>query len=290
LPSNVELDPLYDPTDVTLTAVQAQAPAYSITGTVAFGGSGLPAVAVSGSNGLGTATTDSSGKYTFANVPGGSYTLTPVLGGYAFTPPSATVTLATTSVAQNFTAMPTGYSITGNVAISGMGLAGVTLTATGGASTVTDSSGNYTFVNMPNGTYALIPSLAGYSFSPYSQVAVVNDANVAALPIEAALDAPPNPSPVVLSRSSATASPARVRLSFTGPLSSTSASDVSHYSLTAAGQIVAVTSAAYSRTGNQVTLAVKLPSERTSITVRWAGVVDSQGRAVVPALTSVTPR
>src|SRR5204862_58091 len=43
-----------------------------------------------------------------------------------------------------------------------------------------DNSGNYTFVGLPNGTYTIVPSHTGFTFSPSSQSMVVNGANVTA--------------------------------------------------------------------------------------------------------------
>jgi hypothetical protein len=44
--------------------------------------------------------------------------------------------------------------------------------------TTADGAGNYTFSGLANGTYAVTPSRAGYTFSPTSQSAPVNGANV----------------------------------------------------------------------------------------------------------------
>jgi len=44
--------------------------------------------------------------------------------------------------------------------------------------TTANSSGSYTFTGLANGTYAITPSHTGYTFSPTSQSATVNGANV----------------------------------------------------------------------------------------------------------------
>ena len=62
---------------------------------------------------------------------------------------------------------PATYSIAGTVTSGGVGLAGVTITD-GTRNAATDSSGNYTLSGVPSGSYTLIPSLNGYSFSPAS--------------------------------------------------------------------------------------------------------------------------
>lgn len=68
------------------------------------------------------------------------------------------------------------YSITGQIeSNTGAGLAGVSVTLTGGTTltTTTDSGGNYSFSNVANGTYTLTPAKSGYTFSPaYQQVTV----------------------------------------------------------------------------------------------------------------------
>jgi hypothetical protein len=63
---------------------------------------------------------------------------------------------------------PTTYAISGTV--SGAVASGVTVSLTGAAtlSTTTDSSGNYSFAGLANGSYTVAPSLAGYSFTPAS--------------------------------------------------------------------------------------------------------------------------
>ncbi|HWT88903.1 MAG TPA: choice-of-anchor D domain-containing protein, partial [Candidatus Angelobacter sp.] len=72
-----------------------------------------------------------------------------------------------------------GFSVSGTIspATGGSG----TILTLGGAATATttaDSSGNYTFSGLPNGTYTIVPSHAGFTFSPTSQTATVSGANV----------------------------------------------------------------------------------------------------------------
>ncbi len=58
------------------------------------------------------------------------------------------------------------YSISGKVTAGGSALSGVTITLTGPEkrTTITDANGNYSFSEVPIGTYTLTPSLAGYTF------------------------------------------------------------------------------------------------------------------------------
>jgi hypothetical protein len=54
----------------------------------------------------------------------------------------------------------------------------VTLSGPANATTTTDSAGNFSFSGLANGTYTVTPSNLGYSFTPASQNATVNGANV----------------------------------------------------------------------------------------------------------------
>jgi hypothetical protein len=58
------------------------------------------------------------------------------------------------------------YSISGTV--SGAVLQGVNIALSGSASatTTTDDSGNYSFTGVPNGSYTVTPSKAGYTSNP----------------------------------------------------------------------------------------------------------------------------
>src|SRR5258708_1645189 len=72
-----------------------------------------------------------------------------------------------------------GFSISGTIspATGGSGTI-LTLGGAANATTTADSSGSYTFVGLPNGTYTIVPSHAGFTFTPTSQTATVNGANV----------------------------------------------------------------------------------------------------------------
>ncbi len=59
--------------------------------------------------------------------------------------------------------------------------ASVALSGSAGATAIADSSGNYTFSNLPSGAYLVTPSRAGYSFTPASQSVSVINANVSSL-------------------------------------------------------------------------------------------------------------
>lgn len=84
-------------------------------------------------------------------------------GGATATPPSSSST----------------YSITGSVTLNGSGLSDVTMTMTGtrSASTTTDSSGNYIFAGVENGSYTITPSMSGYSFTATNQTVSISGSN-----------------------------------------------------------------------------------------------------------------
>ena len=71
------------------------------------------------------------------------------------------------------------YTISGTITPASNGT-GATISLTGAASaTVTaDTSGNYSFSGLANGSYTITPSKSGYTFTPASLNATVNGANV----------------------------------------------------------------------------------------------------------------
>lgn len=158
---------------------------YSVSGAVTVNGSGLAGVtvALSGSSSA-TTTTDSSGNYSFGSIQNGSYAVTPALAGYTFTPAPLAVTVSgANQTGKSFTATTTAagtYSVSGTITSGGTGLAGVTVTLSGSGSTTatTDSSGNYTFSGAQNGSYAITPTLTGYTFAPAALAFTVSSADL----------------------------------------------------------------------------------------------------------------
>ncbi len=163
---------------VTFTA---SALTYSISGTISptAGGSGAT-IALSGAA-TASVTTDASGNYTFSGLSNGSYALTPSHTGYTFNPTSQNATISSASVTGiNFTATPQvgTFTISGTITPTAGGSgATVTLTGPAAANTTTDTSGNYTFSGLANGTYTVTPSNTGYAFTPVSQSVTVNGTN-----------------------------------------------------------------------------------------------------------------
>lgn len=74
---------------------------------------------------------------------------------------------------------PPTWSISGtiNPLAAGAG-ASVALGGASTASTTADSSGNYSFTGLVNGSYTVTPSQTGYTFTPTSQSVTINSANV----------------------------------------------------------------------------------------------------------------
>ncbi len=73
------------------------------------------------------------------------------------------------------------YSISGKVVdSSGSGIGGVTISLTSDdvqSTATTDQNGDYSFTGMPNGSYMVIPSMTGYTFSPDFRTVVINEGN-----------------------------------------------------------------------------------------------------------------
>ncbi len=161
----------------------ATALTFGMSGTISpvAGGSGAT-VTLSGAAGA-TTTTDSAGNYSFTGLAGGTYTVTPSHTGYTFNPVSQTATVTGASVTGvNFTATaqvnPT-YSISGTISpVTGGSGATVTLSGAAVATTTANSAGFYSFSGLANGTYAVTPSNTGFTFSPGTQTATINGANV----------------------------------------------------------------------------------------------------------------
>jgi carboxypeptidase family protein len=156
-------------------------PTFSVFGTITPSTSGSGTTVTLSGAGSATTTADTSGNFTFSGLVNGTYTITPSKTGFTFTPASQTATVNGANLTGvNFTAAAQGLSISGNVSANGAG-ATVALSGAATASTTADSAGNYTFAGLANGTYTVTPAKSGFTFSPASQPATVNNANVSAL-------------------------------------------------------------------------------------------------------------
>jgi hypothetical protein len=147
---------------------------YSISGQITkLDGSPAPNVTVTLTGGQGRqTTTNATGHYTFPALPGGrDYTITPSSGIYTFVPSSRTITNLSANETANFTVEV--YTISGQVVdTSGnpVPLTRIDLTGSLTLAVLTDTNGNYAFINMPGGDYTLTPSKADhavtYTFTP----------------------------------------------------------------------------------------------------------------------------
>lgn len=81
----------------------------------------------------------------------------------------------------------TTYTISGKVSGSA---ATLTLSGAGAGTTQTDSSGNYSFSGLANGSYVVAPSQSGYSFSPSTASVTVNGGNVTGVNFTGSTTAP----------------------------------------------------------------------------------------------------
>jgi carboxypeptidase family protein len=160
---------------------------YSISGKISppTGSSGWT-VNLSGATSASTVAY-SSGSYTFTGLANGTYAVTPSQQGYAFSPASQTVTINAANVTGvNFLAQTqstqSGFSLSGTIspAPSG-GSATVFLNGAVTATVMADSSGNFTFNGLPNGTYGVSPWHSGFKFAPITQAITINGASVSGI-------------------------------------------------------------------------------------------------------------
>jgi hypothetical protein len=115
--------------------------------------------------------TDATGTFAFNDLTAGqTYTVTPSKTNYTFAPLNQTFNNLTSNVIANFIGTLNNYSISGRVTdLSGVGMAGVTMTLSGSMSgtIISGDNGNYAFTNLPGGgNYTVTPSLAKFMFSP----------------------------------------------------------------------------------------------------------------------------
>lgn len=154
---------------------------WSLSGTIspASAGNGATVTLSGTSNAITTA--NASGNFTFSGLANGPYTVTPSQTGFSFTPASSNATISGASVTGiSFIATSTiqTWNLSGVISpvAAGSGAA-VALTGTATASALADGSGSFTFTGLSNGAYTVTPSKAGFTFSPSSQSANVNNAN-----------------------------------------------------------------------------------------------------------------
>ncbi|HEY6187686.1 MAG TPA: carboxypeptidase regulatory-like domain-containing protein [Pyrinomonadaceae bacterium] len=148
---------------------------YSISGVVKdINGKPIEGVTVTlGGAQSATAQTDANGSYAFSELSAvGGYTVTPSKTNYIFNPFRQAFTALEGNQSVSFTGLLV-YSIKGQVVSpAGQGIQGIKITITTAAGfreAMTNSTGNYSFINLPAGeTYTVTPDNADYDFSPTS--------------------------------------------------------------------------------------------------------------------------
>jgi hypothetical protein len=147
--------------------------AAGVTGRVlvnGVGSSGIPVTLLQGTTTVATTTSGTNGTYGFVNVPAGQYTIRAAKDSE-----SATVSVTVANSQTPVTAPDLNLlfqKVTGKVTVGGVGTKDATVTlrttSSGGPGPVlqtvtTDSSGNYTFNNVDDGTYLVTASKNGAS-------------------------------------------------------------------------------------------------------------------------------
>jgi len=151
-----------------------------ISGQVLRGAAGVPGVTATlvsdpasapGGSVVATATSDAHGNFYFTNVAYGDYLIEPSLDGSGFAPAAIYRQVQGNVREVTFEAVP-GAAVSGRIVDSNArGIAGVDVnfnsgqTSTGSA--ITDGNGDFT-LNLPNGSYGVVPFGGGYVFSPGS--------------------------------------------------------------------------------------------------------------------------
>ena len=219
------------PTEVTAKAGNAQA-TVNFTPPAADGGSAITSYTVTSSPGDIKATGASSPITVTGLSNGTTYTFT-VTATNAIGPGPAS------SGSNPVTPAASGYSVSGTVACAGTGVSGVTVNLTGAATktTSTDSSGNYSFSGLSNGSYTITPSKANYAFTPTKLSVTVASANASGKNFTA-ITKPGAPTGV-----SATAGDGEATVTFTAPASN-GGSAITFYTVTSSPANIPATGSA----------------------------------------------
>jgi hypothetical protein len=160
--------------DVSISAFTAVYTGFTISGNAGVVGA---TVSLSGAADR-TITSSLDGSYAFSVLSNGSYTITPARSGYAFTPSTRSVTVASANVTAIDFSASLAHTISGNA-----GIANATITLSGSATaTVTSAAdGSYSFIGLVNGSYTVTPSKTGYGFTLASRSVTVSNADVIAV-------------------------------------------------------------------------------------------------------------
>lgn len=99
-----------------------------------------------------------------------------------------TSTCGNATSSANTTATASTYSISGTVSAGAAANATITLTGAGTGST-SAANGAYSFTALPNGSYNVVPSLAGTAFTPVSTAVTISGQDVTAISFTATANA-----------------------------------------------------------------------------------------------------
>jgi hypothetical protein len=155
---------------------------FAISGTVTPAPSATTTISLSGTASA-TTTAATNGTYSFSGLAAGTYAVTPSASGFGFNPTTQAAIITTSDITGlNFVAAaqtsPT-FSLSGTISPASAGSgAAVVLTGPVGATATANSSGGYSFPGLANGTYSVTPSKSGFTFTPGTQTATVNSANL----------------------------------------------------------------------------------------------------------------
>jgi len=129
--------------------------------------------------------TDEQGNYTLENVPAGSYTMAAEKYTYSFAPDTISIVVDGNKTVEDFVGIPSGgengYTVSGKVIDADVaGMEGILINLVNFDNQIeqyTDAGGNYSIVNVPNGSYYLVAEMDNYVFMPAMISVVVNNAN-----------------------------------------------------------------------------------------------------------------
>jgi subtilisin family serine protease len=155
----------------------------SITGSVTDAKDGSVIVGATVSDGTRTALTDATGKYTINDVPAGSYQVVASKEGYQSSSLTVTVLAGATAIANlSLSQIIVTGSITGSVTDAKDGSVIVGATVSDGTRTaLTDATGKYTINDVPQGSYQVVASKAGYQSSSLTVTVLAGNTVVANL-------------------------------------------------------------------------------------------------------------
>ncbi len=177
--------PVYGKVPGTLIGFRQDPATYAVVGQIVSGGVGQAGITatITGANFAWSFVTGSNGIFTTRVVPG-TYTVTLSNPAFQYSPASLTFTVGQIDLSlPAFNATPI-FHITGTVLTQpGAPVSGVTINATGtngSASAVTGSSGQYSLVGLPAGTYTVTPASPANFYSPASESVQVSKTDAVA--------------------------------------------------------------------------------------------------------------